>query len=72
MPLAGDTSIAPSPTQPTSSYQSGCGLSDIVAHGQRSRWVTGDYLRRELAERAADLALRDDLDSLAGQALDEL
>jgi hypothetical protein len=29
-------------------------------------------LRRELVERAADPALRDDLDRLAGQTLDEL
>ena len=47
-------------------------VADIVAHGQRSRWVPGDYLRRELAERAADPALRDVLDSLAGQTLAEL
>jgi prevent-host-death family protein len=47
-------------------------VADIVAHGQRSRWVPGDYLRRELAERAADPALRDVLDSLAGQTLADL
>jgi prevent-host-death family protein len=47
-------------------------VADIVPHGQRVRWQPGDYLRRELAERSADPALRDDLDSLAGQTLDEL
>lgn len=47
-------------------------VADIVPHGQRARWLAGDHLWRELAERAADLALRDDLDSLAGQTLDEL
>ena len=47
-------------------------IADIVPHGQRSRWLPGDLLRQELAERAADPALRDDLDSLAGQTLDEL
>jgi hypothetical protein len=43
-----------------------------VPHGQRARWLAGDRLRQELAGRAADPALRDDLDSLAGQTLDEL
>jgi prevent-host-death family protein len=47
-------------------------IADIVPHGQRSRWLVGDYLRRELAERSADPALSDDLDILAGQTLDEL
>ncbi len=47
-------------------------VADIVPHGRRARWLTGDRLRQELAVRAADLALRDDLDSLAGQTLDEL
>ncbi|MGA7173728.1 MAG: type II toxin-antitoxin system prevent-host-death family antitoxin [Candidatus Dormiibacterota bacterium] len=47
-------------------------VADIVPHGQRARWLPGDHLRRELAERAADPALRDDLDRLAGQTLDEL
>ena len=47
-------------------------VADIVPHGQRARWLTGDYLWRELADRAADPALRDDLDRLAGQTLDEL
>jgi prevent-host-death family protein len=47
-------------------------VADIVPHARRSRWVPGDLLRRGLAERAADPALRDDLDLLAGQTLDEL
>ena len=47
-------------------------VADIVPLGQRARWLVGDQLRRELAERAADPALRDDLDSLAGQILDEV
>jgi prevent-host-death family protein len=47
-------------------------VADIVPHGQRTRWLPGDHLRRELTDRAADPALRDDLDSLAGQTLDEL
>lgn len=47
-------------------------VADIVPHGHRSRWLSGDHLRRELADRAADPALRDDLDALAGQTLEEL
>jgi prevent-host-death family protein len=47
-------------------------IADIVPHARRSRWVPGDHLRRELAERSADPGLRSDLDLLAGQTLDEL
>jgi prevent-host-death family protein len=47
-------------------------IADIVPHGQRARWLRGDQLRLELAQRAADPALRHDLDTLAGQTLDEL
>lgn len=47
-------------------------VADIVPHGRRARWLSGDHLRQELAERAADPALRADLDKLAGQTLAEL
>ncbi len=48
-------------------------VADIVPHeAQRSRWLPGDLVRRELAERAADPGLRGDLEVLAGQTLDEL
>ena len=47
-------------------------VADIVPHGRRSRWLPGDLVRRELSERAADPALRGDLDLFAGQTLDEL
>ena len=47
-------------------------VADIVPHGRRTRWLPGDRLRRELAERAADPALREDLEMLAGQTLHEL
>jgi prevent-host-death family protein len=47
-------------------------VADIVPHAQRTRWLPGDHLRRELADRAADSALSDDLDALVGQTLDEL
>lgn len=47
-------------------------IADIVPHARRYRWVAGDPLRRKLAERAADPGLREDLDVLVGQTLDEL
>lgn len=47
-------------------------VADIVPHGQRARWLSGQALGRELAGRAADPALADDLSELAGQTLDEL
>ena len=47
-------------------------VADIVPHGRRARWLSGSALREQLAERAADPALRRDLDELAGQTLDEL
>lgn len=50
----------------------GKAVADIVPHGLRTRWLSGEHLRRQLGERAADPALRDDLDLLAGQTFDEL
>lgn len=47
-------------------------VADIVPHGRRARWLSGDALRRELGQRAADPELARDLDELAGQTLDEL
>lgn len=47
-------------------------VADIVPHGNRTRWLSGDALGRELADRAADPALADDLAMLAGETLDEL
>lgn len=47
-------------------------LADIVPHERRARWLSGPELRQQLADRAADPALRQDLDELAGQTLDEL
>jgi prevent-host-death family protein len=46
--------------------------ADIVPHGQRTRWLAGSQLREQLRDRAADPALRDELDDLAGQTLDRL
>jgi prevent-host-death family protein len=50
----------------------GQAVADIVPHGQRTRWIPGGLLRRELVDRAADPALSDELDDLAGQTLDQL
>jgi prevent-host-death family protein len=47
-------------------------LADIVPHGRRTRWLGGALLREQLLERSADPALREELDELAGQTLDEL
>jgi prevent-host-death family protein len=47
-------------------------VADIVPHGPRSRWLPGDRLRQQLADRAADPDLALDLDTIAGQTLDEL
>lgn len=47
-------------------------VADIVPHGRRARWLSGERLGRELTESAADPALSDELSRLAGHTLDEL
>jgi prevent-host-death family protein len=47
-------------------------VADIVPHERRTRWLSGTRLHRQLVDRAADPGLRQDLDELAGQTLDEL
>jgi len=47
-------------------------IADIVPHGGRTRWLSGSALNDQLARRAADPQLRDDLDELAGQTLADL
>lgn len=47
-------------------------VADIVPHRERARWLSGDQLRAQLVERAADPALRHDLDVLAGQTLADI
>jgi prevent-host-death family protein len=47
-------------------------VADIVPHGQRTRWLSGEVLRRELEHRSADAGLGHELEELAGQTLDEL
>lgn len=47
-------------------------IADIVPHGGRTRWLSGAILRDQLLQRAADPALRSDLDDLAGDTLANL
>jgi prevent-host-death family protein len=47
-------------------------VADIVPHGLRSRWLSGDYMREQLKRRAADPEMRVELAAVAGQTLDEL
>lgn len=47
-------------------------VADIVPHGRRARWLSGQWLVGELAQRAADPGLREELDEIAGQTIDEL
>jgi prevent-host-death family protein len=47
-------------------------VADIVPHGRRTRWLSGQALQRELVDRSADSELASDLAALAGQTLDEL
>lgn len=47
-------------------------VADIVPHGRRTQWLSGERLGCELVGRAADPGLARDLSALAGQTLDEL
>jgi len=47
-------------------------IADIVPHDGRTRWLSGAILRDQLLQRAADPALRSDLDDLAGDTLADL
>jgi prevent-host-death family protein len=47
-------------------------VADIVPHGRRARWLSGPDLRGQLSDRAADPALREDLDEFLGQTIDQL
>lgn len=46
--------------------------ADIVPHGNRSRWLSGEHMGEQLKERSADPALKIELEVLAGQTLDEV
>jgi len=47
-------------------------VADLVPHGRRSRWLSGERLRAQLLDRAADSGLAAELDEAAGQTLEEL
>jgi prevent-host-death family protein len=47
-------------------------IADIVPHGRRARWLSGEHLRDQLRDRAADPNLTQDLDDLTGQTLEQL
>jgi prevent-host-death family protein len=47
-------------------------VADIVPHGRRARWLSGEHLREQLRDRAADPKLTHELDDLAGHTLDDL
>lgn len=47
-------------------------IADIVPHGRRARWLSGERLAHELLQRSADPALREDLAVIAGETLDDL
>lgn len=50
----------------------GNAVADIVPHGRRARWLSGERLTSELARRAADPGLREELAGLTGQTLADL
>jgi prevent-host-death family protein len=48
-------------------------VADIVPHSRRTRWRSGAQLRERLRDGgAADAALAEELDTLAGQTLGDL
>jgi prevent-host-death family protein len=47
-------------------------VADIVPHRRRVRWLSGENVRKQLVERAADARLSEELDDLAGQTLEDL
>jgi prevent-host-death family protein len=47
-------------------------MAAIVSHGQRTRWLNGAQLRKQLRECSADPALQRELNGSAGQTLDKL
>ena len=47
-------------------------VADIVPHGHRVRWLSGERLRDQLQGRAADPALQRELDVVVGDARDDV
>lgn len=50
----------------------GNAVADIVPHGRRAQWLSGEHLGAELARRSADPALSEELAGVVGQTLAEL
>lgn len=50
----------------------GQAVADIVPHAQRTRWQSGEAVKRQLVERSADPALSAELSELVGQTLEEI
>lgn len=50
----------------------GSAVADIVPHGRRAPWLSGDRLASELTHRSADPDLAAELGDLAPQTLAEL
>jgi hypothetical protein len=44
---------------------------ETVPYADRTRWIPGRWMNEQLATRQADAALADDLESEAGQTIDE-
>ena len=47
-------------------------VADIVPHGRRARWLSGEHVREQLRKRSADPELAVELDELTSQTLDQL
>lgn len=58
--------------EPVTLTSNGEPLADIVPHRRRARWLPGEWLSAQLAERQADADLSLDLDRLVSQTIDEL
>ena len=47
-------------------------VADVVPHRRRSRWLPGAWLGKELRTRSADPELRDELDEVVGETVEDL
>jgi prevent-host-death family protein len=56
--------------QPVTLTVHGEPVADIVPHGGRARWLSGEGLREQLQDRAADPGLKRELETIAGDTLD--
>ena len=56
----------------TLSHMHGEPVADIVPHRRRVKWLSGEHVRSELADRAAEARLTAELADLAGQTLNHI